>query len=168
MVQSSCSRALNFLLMHSRRPHSVFFLLFPPLIAQTRRNSFLLHRPYIRVDELPLFDTLFTGVQRGGGGGPGSGLGVAGADPAAAGKARMWMLRALRDGRYPITSCACATLVAEIWSVFARLRSYLLMARVSLYSRVGCKYYQLCSKQVVHIYPSDEYIYIYKCSAEGP
>ena len=68
--------------------------------------SFLLHRPFVRLDELPLFDTLFTGVQQGEGGrdggrgGVGEALGATSAsDPGAATtKARVWMLRALRDG----------------------------------------------------------------------
>ncbi|CAM9715239.1 unnamed protein product, partial [Ectocarpus sp. 4 AP-2014] len=69
-------------------------------------NSFLLHRPFVRLDELPLFDVLFTGVQQGEGGrdggrgGHGDTLGATSAsDPgAASNKARVWMLRALRDG----------------------------------------------------------------------
>ncbi|CAM9189876.1 unnamed protein product, partial [Ectocarpus fasciculatus] len=69
-------------------------------------NSFLLHRPFVRLDELPLFDVLFTGVQQGEGGrdsgrgGHGDALGATSAsDPgAASNKARVWMLRALRDG----------------------------------------------------------------------
>lgn len=69
-------------------------------------GSFLLHRPFVRLDELPLFDTLFTGVQQGEGGRDGGrgrvgdSLGATSAsDPGAATtKARVWMLRALRDG----------------------------------------------------------------------
>lgn len=74
--------------------------------------SFLLHRPYVRLDELPLFDTLFTGVQQGEGGrdggmgGVGDALGATStSDPAAATtKARAWMLRALRDGEQIFSS----------------------------------------------------------------
>lgn len=92
------------------------------------RSSFLLHRPHVRLDELPLFDALFTGVQQGagarGGGGGGMGGGDASvlssalSDPGAATtKARAWMLRALRDGEgrcfekwhiYPIEGCVRA------------------------------------------------------------
>lgn len=76
-------------------------------LACIRVDSFLLHRPYVRLDELPLFDTLFTGVQQGEGGREGGGRGGTGealgatsaSDPGAAtAKARVWMLRALRDG----------------------------------------------------------------------
>ena len=77
-----------------------------PFPGGARVGSFLLHRPFVRLDELPLFDTLFTGVQQGEGGrdggrgGVGEALGAASAsDPGAATtKARVWMLRALRDG----------------------------------------------------------------------
>lgn len=54
----------------------------------------------MRLDELPLFDTLFTGVQQGEGGrgGAGEAVGMLGSDSAATSRARVWMLRALRDG----------------------------------------------------------------------
>ena len=82
-----------------------------PISPHVRHSSFLLHRPHIRLDELPLFDALFTGVQqgegtRGGGGGGGGGRmgggdtsGVSSDPGAVTTKARVWMLRALRDGK---------------------------------------------------------------------
>ncbi|CAM9109591.1 unnamed protein product [Choristocarpus tenellus] len=66
-------------------------------------NNFLLRRPCIRLRELPMFNSLFTGVH-GSGGGIGAGSGASGLtaashlDPASAGKARLWLLRGLRDG----------------------------------------------------------------------
>lgn len=66
-------------------------------------SSFLLHRPCIRLNELPLFDTLFTGVQPGEAGRSASGGGALSSsayDPSvAAAKSRLWILRALRDGK---------------------------------------------------------------------
>lgn len=63
----------------------------------------------MRLDELPLFETLFTGVAQGegarGGAGGGDSAGMTGSDPAAAGKARLWMLRALRDGEEVCARC---------------------------------------------------------------
>lgn len=91
--------AYDYGMLYHEYPSLTLALVLPPIpiISSASPNSFLLHRPYIRLEELPLFDTLFTGVQMGGGGQRG-GLVVAGADPASASKARMWMLRALRDG----------------------------------------------------------------------
>ncbi|CAM9781190.1 unnamed protein product [Discosporangium mesarthrocarpum] len=62
-------------------------------------NSFLLRRPYVRLREIPLINSLFTGVRVSGGGGGASNLGAtAHIDPASAAKTRVWLLRGLRDG----------------------------------------------------------------------
>lgn len=104
----SMSRALTHLavrILNDTQGHSARSLL-PPLLSSCcvlhHGVRFLLHRPYIRLDDFPLFDTLFTGVPQGGGarGASGvAGMGMEIVDLAAANKARMWMLRALRDGK---------------------------------------------------------------------